>query len=180
MTADVMSFLAQFRGGGARPNRYRVEIAFPSFVSNALRTAEKISFTCIAAAIPESTIGIVEIPFMGRPVKVPGDKTFNDWQVNILIDNDFLGRKAFEEWHNGILGFHSNVTTPDRVNPINVFASAQIFTLDRADQVTNHYKIDAMFPTAVGEIQLSYSENDTVMQQSVSFAINGWSSDFTD
>ena len=180
MAADVFTFLANFRGGGARPNRYEVQLTFPAGVPNAVFAAEKISFTCMATSIPSSQMGVVgNVQYKGRPVKLAGDKTFDDWNVTVLIDNDWLGRSVFESWHDKILGFRSNVATPTMINPVNYFAKAVVNQLDRADRVIQSYEVEGMFPSSVGELALGYDQNDTVMQQTVTFAINGWSSNVT-
>lgn len=176
MTASIYDFLANFRGGGARPNRYRVTLTFPQTVPGAADAATKIAFTCSAAAIPAGTLGVVDVPYMGRQVKVPGDKIWEDWTVQILLDNDFIGRSAFETWQDQLLGFRSNLAQPDKVNPINAYAFATVNCLDRADNVTQQYQIDGMFPTNIGEVTLGYDQNDQVALQSVTFAINGWRS----
>lgn len=177
--ASVYDFLANFRGGGARPNRYRVTLTFPPGVPQSIAASTKISFTCNAASIPSSNMGVVNAPYMGREVKLPGDKTFDDWSVQVLVDNDFLGRSVFEKWHDMLLGFKSNVAQPQMVNPINAYARALVQTLDRADNVVRTYQIEGMFPIQVGEITLGYDQNDQIIMQPVTFAINGWSSDVT-
>lgn len=177
--SSVYDFLSNFRGGGYRPNRYRVILNFPGSVPGAQNAATKISFTCVAASIPSSNMGSVDLPYMGRPVKVPGDKIFDDWSVQILLDNDFLGRGIFERWHDQMLGFRSNVAQPQMVNPINAFASAIVQALDRNETIVREYRVEGMFPTQVGEITLGYDQNDQVAMQAVNFAINGWSSNFT-
>lgn len=179
MAADIYSFLANFQGGGQRPNRYRVNITFPNSVPGATRASEKISFTCSAAAIPGSTLGVIDVPYMGRQVKVPGDKIWEDWNIQVLLDTDFVGRAAFETWQDRLLGFRTNLAQPENLNPIGTFGRATVDLLDRADKVTNRYQVDAIFPTMIGEIQLGYDQNDQVALQPVTFAINGWSSNAT-
>lgn len=180
MTASVHDFLANFRGGGARPNRYEVILNFPTSVPGAADASKKISFTCMAATIPSSNMGVIDVPYKGRQVKVPGDKIFDDWTVTVMIDSDFLGRKIFERWHNQILGFKSNQATSTMVNPNNAYASAIVKQLDRAEKVIRTYKVEGIFPTQVSEIQLGYDQNDQIMQQPITFAINGWTSDDVD
>jgi len=82
--------------------------------------AGKMEFLCKAASLPASTIGTIEVPFRGRILKIPGDRTFAEWQLTILNDNDFAIKNAFEEWMNlinshvgnvgpsGILAYYSN------------------------------------------------------------------------
>lgn len=174
--ASVSSFLANFRGGGARPNRYEVILTFPAGIPLGLVASQKIAFTCSAAAIPSSNMGVVNAPFMGREVKLPGDKTFDDWTVQIMLDNDWLGRRVFERWHDMLLGFESNTASPGMLNPVNAYAKAIINQLDRADNVVATYEIEGMFPSQVGEITLGYDQNDQVMLQPVTFAVNNWRS----
>lgn len=178
MTADIYSFLSNFKGGGARPNRYQVVLDFPKGVGST-ETSRKIGFTCKATAIPSSNMGVIDLPFMGRQIKVPGDKTWDDWNVTVLIDNDFATRDVFEAWHNKILGFQSNVADKDFIDPANVYAKAQVHQLDRADTIVKTYFVEGIFPTSVGEISLGYDSNDQVMEQPVTFAINGWSTSKT-
>jgi len=181
MTASVHDFLANFSGGGLRPNRYEVVLTFPGPVSSAVggNVAQKISFTCKAATIPATNMGVIDVPFMGRQVKVAGDKIWDDWTISVLLDNDLLGRRVFEVWHDMILAFDRNVATPEFVNPSNYYASAIVTLLDRADQPLQSYQVDGMFPTQVGEVQLGYDQNDQIAEQSCTFAINGWKSDVT-
>ena len=176
MAANVNSFLANFTGGGARANRYEVIIGFPNFL-NIRDTAvqQKISFTCKAASIPASELGEAVVPYKGRQIKVPGDRTFGDWTVTIVIDNDFKGRDVFESWSSGMLGNSSNLTkSANELNPLQIYGQAQVNLLDRYDQVLKRYQITGMFPKSVGEITIGYDQNDQVMEQQVTFAVNEW------
>ncbi len=170
---SVANFLGNFQGGGLRPNRYRVVLSFPAIVGN-FGAGQKIGFTCKAASIPATNQGVVEVPYMGRMVKLPGDKTFDDWSVTILLDNDLLGRGVFERWHDKMLAFDRNVAAS--VNPVDFMVDAEVRLLDRKDQVIDIYTVRNMFPSQVGEITLGYDQNDAVAEQQVTFAINGWSS----
>ena len=99
MAADIYGFLANFQGGGARPNRYEVMLTFPRTLGSTA-IGQQISFTCKATSIPASNIGEAIAPYKGRQIKVPGDTTFDDWSVTVLVDNDFNSKSVFEEWLN--------------------------------------------------------------------------------
>lgn len=176
MSADVNTFLSHFTGGGARPNRYEVFISFPNFLGiRDTAIMQKISFTCEATSIPASNLGDCIVHYKGREVKVPGDRTFDDWTVTIVIDSDFMGRDIFERWSSGMLGNNSNlVNSPAEINNVNIFGQATIHALDRYDQVTRKYQVISMYPKTVSEISLGYSANNEVMKQQVTFSINGW------
>ncbi len=176
MVADVNSFLNNFQGSGARSNRYEVMIGFPNFLNIRDTTIQqKISFTCMAASIPASELGEAIVPYKGRQIKVPGDRTFGDWNVTILIDSDFMGRDVFETWSSGMLGNSSNlVKSANELNALQIFGQAQVNLLDRNDQIIKRYQITGMFPKSVSEVTIGYDQDNQVMQQQVSFAVNEW------
>lgn len=176
MVANVNSFLSNFTGSGARPNRYEVIIGFPNFL-NVRDTAiqQKISFTCKSASIPASDLGDCIVPYKGRQIKVPGDRTFGDWNVSIMIDSDFIGRDIFERWSSGMLGNSSNlVNSPNELNTLQIFGQAQVNLLDRYDRITRRYQITGMYPKNIGEVTIAYDANDQVMEQPVTFSVNEW------
>lgn len=179
MTAAISDFLSNFQGGGYRPNRYEVVMTFPNGVPNNTAAATKIGFTCKAASIPGSNMGVAEVPYMGRMAKIPGDKTWDDWNVTILLDTDFISRDVFERWHDLILGFDSNVATQGFANPITAFAQAQVYAKDRYDNIIKRYVVKSMWPTTIGEVTLGYDQNDQIAEFQCTFAINGWKSEAT-
>ena len=93
------------KGSGARANLYEVEIH--DVPANTLSTTavNEFMFTCKAAAIPAMTVGTIDVPYFGRVIKVPGNKTFENWTVTIINDEDFNLRNGFEKWMEG-MGTH--------------------------------------------------------------------------
>lgn len=176
--ASVNGFIANFQGGGARPNLYNVVLTFPPSLPAGLASV-KASFTCKAASLPSSNMGMAQVPYMGRQVKLAGDKTFDDWTITIVNDTDFSVRDTFERWLDYINGHVSNVAFPGWGNPTNYFASAQVIQLDREDRPIKSYSMDAIFPLNVSEIQLGFDQNDVVEEFSVTLAVNYWRSNTT-
>lgn len=177
-TSSVSDFLANF-GGGARPNRFRVTLHTPPALATPL---PKLPFLCHASSIPSSTLGFAPLSYMGRTVKIAGDKEYDDWNVTIYNDRTFDLRNFFEKWMNGILGNVKNVTIFDE-NPINYYGSADVEQLDRKENVIQTYTMKDIFPTSVAEIELNFDSNNVVEEFQVTFAINWWenqsSTDFT-
>ena len=61
MANSLTKFKSILAGGGARPNLFQVSIDdFPGY-SEAV--GEQLSFLCKGAQLPESTVGLVEVPF---------------------------------------------------------------------------------------------------------------------
>lgn len=172
MAASIFDFLANFGGGGVRPNRYEVIINFPNGVGDVAIT-QKISFTCKATAIPEMTLGEIAVPYKGKQAKLPGDAVTNDWNVTIILDNDFVGRDVFETWVNKINGTTTNTADVGWTAPLTLFGNAVVKQLDREDKVIKTYYLQGIFPKSVGEIALGYDTNDAIAEQPVTFSVNG-------
>ena len=66
ITSNVSSFLQQVRQG-VRPNMFLVDINFPALVGG---DKELTGLMCKSAALPASNVGVIEVPFRGRTVKI--------------------------------------------------------------------------------------------------------------
>ena len=117
-TNNVSSFL-QVIGQGVKPNMFTVDIQFPGGFSDAtindlaggdlasdgagaLIGKELTSILCKSAALPGSNLGVIEVPFRGRTVKIAGDRTFDTWTATFFNDKNFKIRALFESWANEI------------------------------------------------------------------------------
>ena len=72
----ISDFKSKLTGGGARPNLFEVELAFPNAVAVENDVLQKSRFLVKAAALPASTVAPVEVPFRGRILKIAGYRTF--------------------------------------------------------------------------------------------------------
>lgn len=169
----VDDFKAKLRGGGARPNLFKVTLNFPSY---AQADTELASFMCKAASLPASVIEPIAIPFRGRQLQISGDRTFEPWSVQIINDTNFGVRNPLERWMNGINGHSSNTGL---ANPADYQADLLVEQLDRDESVLKKYTFRGAFPTNVGAIELSYEANGTIEEFSTEFAIQYWTSDTT-
>ena len=126
----ISDFKSRLSGGGARPNLFEVELAFPDAVAIANDVLQKSRFLVKAAALPASTIAPVEIPFRGRILKVAGDRTFETWTITVINDTDFVIRSAMEKWMNVInkLEDATGLTDPDE------YHNCLLYTSDAADE----------------------------------------------
>ena len=103
----ITDFKSKLTGGGARPNLFEVELAFPSAVGVDNDTLQKARFLVKAAALPASTVAPIDVPFRGRILKIAGDRTFETWTIKVINDTDFSIRSAFEKWMNTIYIYNS-------------------------------------------------------------------------
>ena len=171
--ANIADFKAQMIGGGARPNQFRVELTFPSFVTLGVIAGQRAQFLCRAASLPASTIETISIPYRGRPVNFAGERSFQPWTVSIYNDTTFNIRNALEQWQSGIQQYN---TTNGRTNPTDYQVDLSVHQLDRNGATIKSYKFTDSFPTNIGAITLDYEQQNAIEQFDVEFVYNFFTS----
>jgi hypothetical protein len=171
--ANIADFKAQMIGGGARPNQFRVELTFPSFVTLGVIAGQRAQFLCRAASLPASTIETISIPYRGRPVNFAGERSFQPWTVSIYNDTTFNVRNALEQWQSGIQQYNS---TNGRTNPTDYQVDLSVHQLDRNGATIKSYKFTDAFPTNIGAITLDYEQQNAIEQFDVEFVYNFFTS----
>jgi hypothetical protein len=153
--------------GGARPNLFR-------FTFGALPSGVELSNSDVlvkAGAIPGYTLGVIEVPFRSRRIKVPGDRTFAEWTVTVINHESQKIRKGFEDWMSYI-NDHNFASANLRRAGTGIDYTTQI-TVDQLkdDNVTKSKttKLFHAFPTDVSTIDLSYDTTDAVEEFTVTF-----------
>jgi hypothetical protein len=68
--ADISGFRASISQGLLRPNQFRVELNFPTFVTNGTTASFLGQFHCKAASLPASTVAPVPVYYLGRSITV--------------------------------------------------------------------------------------------------------------
>ncbi len=169
--------------GGARPTNFSVTLAFPNLVAAAYpQVSKKLTLLCRSASLPDSSMGTVPVAYFGRTTKVAGNRQFDDWDVTVYNDEDFLIRDAFEYWHNSINTIISNRLdprvaniSPDGGNSYKTTASVTQFSkkgpgdID-GDGAIKTYEFDGLFPTMISSIPLAYDDLNTIETFQVRFA----------
>ena len=185
-TRTLSQFKAKLAGGAARANLFEVSIpTFPSSISGAWGPGDDaengiFKFLCKSANLPASNIGSIDIPFRGRILKVAGDRTFDDWTVSVINDEDFKLRTAFEQWANIMskLDDATGVTNPSSymtdayVQQLGRGRAPSTGTNDGGDStVLRTYKFYDIWPTTIDEIALSYDTGDSIEEFGVTFKV---------
>ena len=164
---------AKLVGGGARPNLFKVTMAFPSYVTADVSLA---SYMCKASSLPASTIAPIEVPFRGRQLKIAGDRTFDPWGVTVINDTDFNVRNSFEQWMNGINQHKANT---GQTQPSSYMADMIVEQLDKDGTVKKTYNMRGTWPTSLGAIEVSYDTGDVIEEFEVELQVQYWESNKT-
>lgn len=106
----IDNFKSQVVSDFARPNLFQVDLNFPTGIINDSSLGQLGNFTVRAANLPASQLGVIEVPFRGRVLKIAGDRTFEPWTITIMNDSGFVLRNAFELWVNAIQASNENFT----------------------------------------------------------------------
>jgi len=178
----LTQFRSKLTGGGARPNLFECELSFPSGVG--YTPDDTFRMLVKAASLPASTIGIIDVPFRGRNLKIAGDRTFDPWSITVINDVDFKIRTAFEQWMNLINKHQDNA---GKLEPSTYqedvfvkqlgrtpFSSTAQNTSSQQIPVLKAYKFYGVFPTSVSAIDLSYDSTDTIEEFTVDLQVQWW------
>jgi len=170
MAFNVNEIKAQLEYGGARPTLFQVQIINPVEPAGDLKTP----FLVNAAQIPEATIGVIEIPYFGRKVKIAGDRTFAPWSVQIINDEDFLIRNAMETWQNAVNSLQGNLRTTGSSGASSYKSDAIVSQYGKTGDLVRQYKFVGIFPTLISNIQLSWEAVDEFERFDVEFQYDYW------
>jgi T4-like virus tail tube protein gp19 len=188
MPFNVNEFRTNMPYDGARPNLFDCSVVFPGPVEGAgaggLGNATEFTFKCRAASIPGSTIGTVIAPYFGREIKLAGNRTFEDWTVTVMMDEDYEIRHAFEDWMGKINTHITNLRDAEMLNPFQYQADIHLRHYSKAgemgasvldeDATIAKYIIVGAFPISVEPVQLDWAANDQLAEFSVTFAYQWW------
>lgn len=166
MTFAVNDIRSNLKLGGARPTLFQVKLT-SNFTPD---LADAASFMIQASSLPGSSIAPIEIPYWGRKIKIAGDRTFEDWSVNVMNDEDFKVRHALELWHNKINSLRGNLNTTGSSSPSNYKFQAEITQFAKTGGALRTYTFYGLFPTAISPIELSWDSTNQIEVFSASFS----------
>ena len=173
--ANINDFKAKLAGGGARANQFKVTMPFPGY-SQVGGEIEELAFLCKTTQLPAMNVPSFSVPFRGRQIKIAGDRTYADWTISVLNDTNFKLRNAFERWSNGI----NNATDGEGLtNPADYQVDAFVDQLDRNGATLKSYTLRGAFPTSLADIDLSYSDNNSIETFTTSFTYQYFETDTT-
>ena len=164
MATSIHDFSSRFKGG-VRANLFNCRITTPNRGGLA-----DFEFHCKGTSMPASTVGNIDVPYRGRQLKVPGDRTFADWTVTVFNDRGMYIRGVFEEWMAKLQDHWENKQDMG----MSPYGKASVTQLRRDGGSERTYNITSLYPTEVAAIDVAWDSNDAVEEYSVTFAVNHW------
>lgn len=163
--------------GGQRPSLFKVRFsAIPAGVPD---NSFDLEFMCRSAQIPASTIEPIEVPYFGRKMKVAGDRTFQDWTITIINDEDFRHRNMFEAWHNKINALVSNRQDSDPDALMDYKVQAEVLQYGKTGPsddsgIVRGYAFEGIFPVDISSINLDWDAANVIGTFDVTLSYDYW------
>jgi len=180
LSSGIDNFLGSIKQG-VKPNMFEVEIQFPNNYNINNGDMQLTNLLCKSTNLPGSNIGVIEVPFRGRTVKIAGDRTFDNWSATFFNDKDFKIRGFFEEWSQ-LINTHEENTAPRFVpefSDTGYMATLKVHQLEKnatepGGTIIRTYEFKHAFPTSVSSIDLAYDSNDQIEEFTVEFQMSYW------
>jgi hypothetical protein len=155
--------------GGARPSLFEVRVALPYSLPNG-ESRSKFVFTCRASSIPASSIAPVEVPYFGRKIKLAGDRSFADWNVTVMNDEDYGVRRMFEQWSSSINTHETNRKREVDNQYKGVNSEVIQFGKTGPTDVIAKYIFVGLFPLEISAMELDWDSTNQIQTFNVTFA----------
>lgn len=167
--ANIDTFKASFKDGGARTSQFEVYITNPIDPTADADTPLR----CKAAQLPGRTINNIEVFHYGRPIKVAGNSTYEDWTVTFYNNEDFSIHDSMMAWANAINAPVENVRGTGSSSILDYKSSALVYQKSQTGAIIKVYEVVGIYPTNVSAIELAW-ENEAIQEFQVTFAVDYW------
>lgn len=173
---DINAFRQKLIGGGARGTLFEIRFDFPTFVDSVDK--DTVSILCKAAALPSSDLGTIQVGYMGRFIKQPGDRIFQPWTVTIINDEALKLRRAFEQWHDAMEKYSTQGGTPgpgthrfniDSLSTTSYVKDLKVVQFDKNRRPIYNYTMSNAFPALISDIPLAWDATDSIEEFQVTF-----------
>lgn len=186
---SIHRFLAQFKKGFARQNRYRVEFHLPKGIpagtagantdatngtiqqlDNYFNGSQGINIKCHTATFPQRSLLTSGITQNSAEFRVPYSVTYDPVSFSFYADSEMDTRDYFEVWQSAVANYSNNT--------MNFFeeyvADVKLFQLDATGKDTYGVTLFQAWPLNIAAIDVSYSSMDTTQSTMVTMAFKSW------
>lgn len=159
----LKTFIDQWKSP-AKTNMYKLVFQPAGTFQGAASLSTLLGVRAKGAQLPTSDIGVLEIPYKGRKVKMPAERQFAEWTVTIMETARMEVRKALETWM-------SQMDAEDRIaRDTNAICNIEVHLL-QGDNATDAivYTLFGAFPSSLASVDLSFDEQTAPLEYSVTF-----------
>jgi hypothetical protein len=166
MAFSIDEIKGAMRFGGARPTLFQIILTMPPGIVGDLST---LQFMARATQIPASNLGLIQIPYFGRKVKIAGDRTYDPWTITVMNDEDFKIRNSLEVWNQRINTHVGNLRDANLQEERLYKSVGTVTQFGKQGDVLRTYNLAGVFPETVSTIDLDWNANDQIEEFQVQF-----------
>lgn len=159
MAESLTNFISGFKNP-AKTNMYK--LVFQGENGAVIPTG--LDIRAKGAQLPTADIGVMEIPYKGRKIKIPAERSFAEWTVTIMETAEMGVRRQFEKWM-------SVMDAEDQIKRNTAALSTIQVVLLKPDNATPAitYTLYGAFPSSLASVDLSFDEQTAPLEYSVTF-----------
>jgi hypothetical protein len=161
-------------GGFAKPSLYRVTPPAGGFVG-----VDQILIK--SASLPAATLGTIELPYRGRKVKIPSNRTYEPWQITVTYavptnaDSSTDIRANFQKWIDTLQSPKADGILPGGGTPgDDLTAWGEVWEVALLDPTDNtkdiadsKFTLYGCYPSELGTVSLDTETTDSLAEFSV-------------
>lgn len=158
--SSIDSFISGFKNP-AKTNLYKLVIRSEG---GAPTVPSGLDIRAKGTMLPSADINVMEIPYKGRKIKIPGERTFAEWTVTVMETAGMEIRKALETWI-------STMDSEDQIRRNTAALSTIEVTLLQPDNSSTSmkYELIGAFPSSIASVDLSFDEQTAPLEYQVTF-----------
>jgi len=163
-------FIAKLRKEGAKQSLFEASITLKGTGTG----TSDFNYMCKGIQIPASNLGVVTVNYMGRPIKYPGNRTFEDLTTTIINDEGHSIRNQIENWMENINSHTLNSRSSTYTTKDKYVSDLTLKPLTRTGMYESPWKFINCFPTSLDAVEVAWETNDAVMEFNVTWAYDYW------
>ena len=170
------SFISKMSEGGSRASLFQAQIGLTGLgETSASGDTIPFSFICKGIQIPSNTIGITTVNYMGRAVKLPGNRTYEDLSTTVINDEGYNFRNTVENWMSKINSHGGNVRAASHISKLGGYTTSMFLTTyTKTGSTDGGWTFSNIFPTSLDQIDVNWDPNDAVMEYTINWAYDYW------
>jgi hypothetical protein len=170
------SFIGKLVDGGARASLFQATVnASKGEAPDGAEIAE-FKFICKGIQIPTNTIGVTTVNYMGRAVKLPGNRTYEDLTTTVINDEGYAFRNQVESWMGKLNSHAGNVRASTHMAKLTGYTTTMFLNTYKktGDSDGTGWQFMNCFPTSLDQIDVNWEPNDAIMEYSITWAYDYW------
>lgn len=164
--ATTISELKTTLGQGQRSSKYKIYITGDGDLSD-------FNVLCSQSSFPSVSITPIEVYKQGRKIMLPGETEYeNTWTVTVYQTEEHDLRNKILDWKDKIDDYHENKHQGDLDQMMS--QGCKVVQLNAQGDETVTYRFQNMFPSGVGQVELSDETTNTIQTFDVTFSLTYW------